>query len=97
MLKVSTSFFLIPAIFSQSTTAGYCCQKITVSDVASELNGVYIFKRIGLETLESVHYIRLESISVSPKEWAKNDLCPLSNLPILSDTCQLKYFRSELD
>ena len=59
MLKVTTSFFLIPAIFSQSTTAGYCCQKITVSDVASELNGVYIFKRIGLETLESVHYIRL--------------------------------------
>ena len=46
MLKVPTIFLLIPAIWSQSTPAGDCCQKKTVSNVASEeLNGVYNFKR----------------------------------------------------
>ena len=46
MLKVPTIFFiLIPAILSQSTPAGDCCQKRTVSNIASELNGVYNLKR----------------------------------------------------
>ena len=49
MLKVPTIFFLLTAILSQSIPAEDCCQKITVSDVAFELNGVYNFKRDGGE------------------------------------------------
>ena len=48
MLNVQIFFFLIPAILIQSSSpAEDCCQKKTVSDIASELNGVYTLKRDG--------------------------------------------------
>ena len=48
MLNVQIVFFLIPVILTQSSSPpGDCCQKKTVSDIASELNGVYTLKRDG--------------------------------------------------
>ena len=51
MSKVATMFVLINAISSQDPLpAGEgCCQKRTVSDVASELNGIYTWTRDGGE------------------------------------------------
>ena len=48
MLNVQIFFFLIPVILTQSSSPpGDCCQKKTVSDIATELNGVYTLKRDG--------------------------------------------------
>ena len=52
MLKVPTIFFLLSSMLNLSIPAEDCCQKRTVSDVASELNGVYHFKRHGGEVYD---------------------------------------------
>ena len=54
MLKVPTIFLLIPAILSQSTPSGDCCLKKTVSDVDSELNGVYNFKQNNADAKDEI-------------------------------------------
>merc|ERR1719507_79783 len=50
MLKVHIFLFLIPGLLTQSTTpSGGCCQRKTVSNSDSDLNGVYTWKRNGAE------------------------------------------------